>query len=57
MWGVQFCDASELEPKLRPVTISPTHPPLQKNNSADSKEYLMVDCPDFENRGNYYYIP
>ena len=48
MWGVQFCDASELEPKLRPVTISP---PLQKNDSEESKEYLMVDCPDFENRG------
>ena len=73
MWGVQFCDASELEPKLRQVTLSPTattspeptekptlqtepteKPTLQKNVSQDSnKEYLLVDYPDFDNRGEF----
>eukprot|EP00111_Clytia_hemisphaerica_P006851 TCONS_00019802-protein len=52
MWGIQFCDAAELEPKLQNVSLgsSPSKKSLQKSESQESKEYLLVDYPKFENR-------
>ena len=55
MWGIQFCDAAELEPKLQNVSLgsSPSKKSLQKSESQESKEYLLVDYPNFENRGSF----
>jgi len=52
MWGIQFCDAAELEPKLQNVSLgsSPSKKSLQKSECQESKEYLLVDYPKFENR-------
>jgi len=54
MWGIQFCDAAEFEPKLHQVSLTSNSPGSTKSNdrsSLDSKEYLLVDYPNFENRG------
>ena len=52
MWGIQFCDAAELEPQLQKVSLASNSPTKSSEvGSLDSKEYLLVDYPNFENRG------